>query len=101
MLHTIPGLTVYRRIQDLPRTEPVPGRVIPPVYALSGALQRGVDGYDLAVQRADARTDSVLYTYRVRGSTVSEAVHRMAVQIAMSFGLPLPVHSTPSHSDDP
>lgn len=91
LLHTIPGLRVYRRIQDLPRTEPVPGRVIPPVYALSGALRRDTaGGYDLAVQRADARTDSVLYVYRVRGSTVPEVVHRMAVQIAMSFGLPHP-----------
>jgi hypothetical protein len=35
-----------------------------------------------------------VYIYRVRGATLSEAVHRMTVQVAMSFGLPRPVADT-------
>ena len=91
LLHTIPGLEVYRSIGEVPPPKPVPGGLVPPVYALTGALARETDGeYRLAVERTDARTDSLLYIYRVRGPTVSEVVYRMAVQIAMSFGLPHP-----------
>jgi hypothetical protein len=59
------------------------------VYGLTGSLDRAPDGqYQLELRRTDARTDSLVYIYRVRGATPSEAVHRMAVQVAMSFGLP-------------
>ena len=71
---------------------PVQGRLPQRVYGLTGSLDRGPDGqYQLELRRTDARTDSLVYIYRVRGATLSEAAHRMAVQVAMSFGLPRPV----------
>jgi hypothetical protein len=65
------------------------------VYGLTGSVRRAQDGqYHLELRRTDARTNSLVYTYRVRGATLSEAVHRMTVQVAMSFGLPRPVADT-------
>ena len=68
---------------------PAEGRLPQRVYSLTGSLDRAPDGqYQLELRRTDARTDSLVYIYRVRGATLSEAVHRVAVQVAMSFGLP-------------
>ncbi|HSK19040.1 MAG TPA: hypothetical protein VK912_07855 [Longimicrobiales bacterium] len=61
------------------------------VYALAGTLDRDAGGgYVLELTRTDARTDSAQYIYRVRGPSLPEVAHRMAVQVAMSFGLALP-----------
>ncbi|HSJ32849.1 MAG TPA: hypothetical protein VK933_15520 [Longimicrobiales bacterium] len=63
----------------------------PRVYALNGTLDRDAGGgYVLELTRTDARTDSAQYIYRVRGPSLPEVAHRMAVQVAMSFGLALP-----------
>ena len=63
----------------------------PRVYALNGTLDRDAGGgYVLELLRTDARTDSAQYIYRVRGPSLTEVAHRMAVQVAMSFGLALP-----------
>jgi len=80
---------------------PAEGRLPQRVYGLTGSLDRTPDGqYQLELRRTDARTDSLVYIYRVRGATLSEAVHRMAVQVAMSFGLPRPVADTAAASAD-
>jgi hypothetical protein len=80
---------------DATPTAPVTRRIPRRVYTLAGELDRDEDGqYSLELQRTDARTDSVVYIYRVRGPTLPEVVHRMAVQVAMSFGLPLPTAAT-------
>ena len=94
-LGSVPGLTLFSSIRAVPPPDTVPGRPIPITYVLNGILDRAVDGqYSLELERTDARTDSVVYIYRVRGSTLPEVVHRMAVQVAMSFGLPLPSRDT-------
>lgn len=87
-LLTVRGLSLARSVDQVPTVD---GRLPPPVFGLDGTLSPSAAGtYELAVRRSDARTDAVQYIYRVRGSTLPEVVHRMAVQVAMSFGLPLP-----------
>lgn len=94
-LRAIPGLALFNSIRAVPPPDTLPGRPVPIVYALQGILDRAADGqYSLELERTDARTDSVVYIYRVRGPTLPEVVHRMAVQVAMSFGLPLPERDT-------
>lgn len=64
------------------------------VLGLAGTVGRMGDApWALELNRTDARSDSLQYIYRVRGSTLREIAQRMAVQIAMSFGLPLPPDS--------
>lgn len=92
-LRTVPRLVLVASLAEVQL--PTDGRLPPPVYALSGVLDRtGDGGYSLEVRRTDARTDSTVYIYRVRGSTLAEVTHRMAVQVAMSYGLPRPVRDT-------
>ncbi|HEX2167425.1 MAG TPA: hypothetical protein VHG09_09375 [Longimicrobiales bacterium] len=94
-LRTVPGLVLSRSVEDAAPTDTIPGRPVPLIYALRGALDRDPDGrYSLELRRIDARTDSVVYIYGVHGSTLPEVVHRMAVQVAMSFGLPRPARDT-------
>ena len=94
-LRSVPRLGLFNSLREVPPPDTLPGRPVPIVYALNGVLDRATDGrYSLELQRIDARTDSVVYIYRVRGPTLPEVVHRMAVQVAMSFGLPLPTRDT-------
>ncbi|MGH7463538.1 MAG: hypothetical protein ACREK1_00095 [Longimicrobiales bacterium] len=87
-LLTIRGVSLA---ESIPPEATVAGRAPPPVFRLAGALDGSLHGpFELALRRTDARTDSLLYIYRVRGSTLSEVAHRMAVQVAMSLGLPIP-----------
>lgn len=91
---SIPGLSLARSVAEV---QTPAGRLPPPVFAFDGTLERTADGVlELELRRTDARSDSLLYIHRVRGSTPAEVVHRMAVQIAMSFGLPLPVPGSES-----
>lgn len=79
------------------------GALPPRVYALGGTLDREPGGgYVLELTRTDARTDSAQYIYRVRGPSLPEVAHRMAVQVAMSFGLalPRPRAAAPARSPD-
>lgn len=93
-LGSIPGLVLSQSVRAA-TPEPVPGRLVARVYRLAGALERSNDGtFSLSLERIDAQTDSADYIYRVRGSSMPEVVHRMAVQVAMSFGLPRPVRDT-------
>jgi hypothetical protein len=90
-LRSVPRLVLLESEDDIAPAEPVPGRLPPRVYRLDGAFARDTDGrYTLELGRFAARTDSVVYIYRVRGRTLPETVHRMAVQVAMSFGLARP-----------
>ena len=94
-LRTVPRLVVLDRVPaEAPPDSSAPARpgAPPPrVYALAGTLERDAAGtYVLALTRTDARTDSAQYIYRVRGPSLREVAHRMAVQVAMSFGLALP-----------
>lgn len=90
-LRSVPRLVLLESENDIAPAEPVPGRLPPRVYRLDGAFERDTDGrYTLELGRFAARTDSVVYIYRVRGRTLPETVHRMAVQVAMSFGLAQP-----------
>lgn len=94
-LRSIRGLALFNSLRAVPPPDTLPGRPVPVAYALNGVLDRAADGqYSLQLERTDARTDSVVYIYRVRGPTLPEVVHRMAVQVAMSFGLPLPTRDT-------
>lgn len=97
-LRSVPRLALFNSTRDVPPPDTLPGRPVPIVYTLIGLVDRAADGhYSLEVQRSNARTDSVVYIYRVEGPTLPEVVHRMAVQVAMSFGLPLPGRDTVSH----
>lgn len=91
-------LRALPRIQLIAESEvgpPADGRLPRRVYGLDGSVKRAADGqYQLELRRTDAWTDSLVYIYRVHGATLSEAVHRMTVQVAMSFGLPRPVADT-------
>lgn len=90
-LRSVPRLVLLESENDIAPAEPLPGRLPPRAYRLDGAFARDTDGrYSLELGRFAARTDSVVYIYRVRGRTLSETVHRMAVQVAMSFGLARP-----------
>jgi hypothetical protein len=102
-LRSVPRLLLIGSLSDV--VLPTDGRLPPPVYALDGVLDRAADGgYEFEVRRSNARTDSTVYIYRVRGSTLPEVAHRMAVQVAMNFGLPLPARddgaSLPARDDD-
>jgi hypothetical protein len=92
-LRLVPRLDLVRSAAAVDTTgERYPRRVI----GLAGALERAADGpWHLEIRRTDARSDSLQYIYRVRGSTLPEVAQRMAVQIAMSFGLPLPPDPAP------
>jgi hypothetical protein len=93
-LGSIPGLALARTVEEA-TPEPLPGRPVARVYTLAGHLDRADDGrFRLSLRRVDAQTDSADYIYRVRGSSMPEVVHRMAVQVAMSFGLPMPTRDT-------
>jgi hypothetical protein len=95
-LRSVPQLVLSESVDDIPVVDPAPGRLPPRAYVLSGALDRAGDGqYSLELRRVDAQTDSLVYLYRVRGRTLPEVMHRMAVQVAMSFGLSLPTPRTP------
>jgi hypothetical protein len=60
-------------------------------YGLAGSVERVQGGrYQLELRRTNVETDSIVYVYRVHGTTLSEVVQRMTVQVAMSFGLPIP-----------
>ena len=115
-LRTVPRLVLLDRVPDDLRDPPRPDRSArgqtpatsadprtpgdpvarrparpPRVYALAGTFDRdAAGGYVLELTRTDARTDSAQYIYRVRGPSLPEVAHRMAVQVAMSFGLALP-----------
>lgn len=57
---------------------------------LHAELRSGAAGNVLELRRADARSGEDIYVYRVEGATQDEAVYRMTVQVAMSFGMPRP-----------
>jgi hypothetical protein len=93
-LRSIPGLALSQTVEEA-RPTPVPGRPVARIYRLAGRLDRVEDGrFSLQLRRIDAQTDSADYIYRVHGSSMPEVVHRMAVQVAMSFGLPMPTRDT-------
>lgn len=82
-LDTIPSLTVIAA--DSARAEGAGADQL--LYARLDPLARG---HRLTMRRTDLTGDSLLHEYRVEGRTVDDAVYRMAVQVAMSFGLPRP-----------
>jgi hypothetical protein len=82
-LARVPGLTVLRT----GTRNPVEAGA---AQVLHADLRPGGAGQVLELRRTDAKTGDALYVYRVEGRTLDEAVYRMSVQIAMSFGLPRP-----------
>lgn len=102
-LKTVPELAMPASLNDM--VPPPEGRPPRRAFELDGGLERAEDGsLELALRRTDARTDALVYIYRVRGSTLSEVAQRMAVQIAMSFGLPysdLPAAPAGDHAVSP
>lgn len=57
---------------------------------LHAELRQGGAGHVLELRRVDVESGDEIYVYRVEGATFDEAVYRMSVQVAMSFGLPRP-----------
>ncbi|HEX6135241.1 MAG TPA: hypothetical protein VFZ24_14830 [Longimicrobiales bacterium] len=86
-LDTIPTLTVIA--VDSARADAAGAEQL-----LFAELDSDATGHRLTLRRTDLIGDSVLHVYRVEGRTVDDAVYRMAVQVAMSFGLPRPAPPT-------